>query len=89
MIRKHVLLAREHFRECLLEKVKSEPNQKKLTFNTTFYPVFQNVKNILQELHILLTPDQEHKNVFQDIPVVGFHNGKSLKDHLAREVTKC
>ena len=49
-----------------------------------YYPVFQNVRNILQELHILLTPDQELKKVFQDIPVVGFGNGKSLKDHLVR-----
>ena len=35
-------------------------------------------------MHILLTPDQEHKKVFQDVPVVGFRNGKSLKDHLIR-----
>ena len=69
--------------EKVLEKVKSESDQKKLTFNITYYPVFQNVRNILQELHILLTPDQQHK-VFQDIPFVGFRNGKSLKDHLVR-----
>ena len=49
-----------------------------------YYTVFQNVRNILQELHIPLTPDQTHKKVFQDIPVVGFLNGKSLKDHLVR-----
>ena len=84
MVTKQVLRAREHSRENLLEKVKSESNQKKLTFNITYYPVFQNVRNMLQELHILLTPDQEHKKVFQDIPVVGFRNGKSLKDHLVR-----
>ena len=84
MVKKQVLQAREHSRESLLEKVKSESNQKKLTFNITYYPVFQNVRNILQELHILLTPDQEHKKVFQGIPVVGFRNGKSLKDHLVR-----
>ena len=59
--------------------MKSESDQKKLTFNITYYPVFKNVRNILQELHILLTPDQEHKKVFQDFPVAGF-----LKDHLAR-----
>ena len=64
--------------------MKSESDQKKLTFNITYYPVFKNVRNILQELHILLTPDQEHKNVFQDTPVAGFHNDKSLKDHLVR-----
>ena len=62
MIRKQVLWACEHSRESLLEKLKSEPDQKKLTFNINYYPVFQNVRNILQELHILLIPDQEHKN---------------------------
>ena len=80
MVRKQVLRAREHSRESLLEKVKSESDQHKLTFNITNYPVFQNVKNILQELHILLTPDKEHMKVFQDIPHVKFCSGKSLKD---------
>ena len=84
MVRKQVLRAREHSRESLLKKVKSESDQKKMTFNITYYLVFQNLRNIFEELHILLTPDQEHKNVFQDIPVVGFRNGKSLKDHLFR-----
>ena len=64
--------------------MKSESHQKKLAFNITYYQVFQNVRNILQELNILLTPDQEHKKVFQDIPAVGFRNGKSLKYHLVR-----
>ena len=64
--------------------MKSESDQKKLAFNINYYSVFQNLRNILQELHILLKPDQERKKVFQDIPVVGFLNGKSLKDHLVR-----
>ena len=63
MVRKQVLRAREHSRESLLEKVKSESDQKKLTFNITYYPAFQSVRNILQELHILLTSDQKHKKV--------------------------
>ena len=74
----------EHSRESLLKKVKSKANQNKLTFINTHYLVFQNVRNILQELRILLTPDKEHKKVFQDILVVGFRNGKSLKDQLVR-----
>ena len=84
MVRKYVLRAREHSRESLLEKVKPESDQSKLTFHITYYPVFQNVRNILQELHILLTPDQGNKTVFQDVSVVGFCNGKSLKNHLVR-----
>ena len=84
MVRKQVLRASELSRESLLKKVKSEFDQMKLAYNITYYPVFQNVRNILQELHILLKPDKKHKKVFQDIPVVGFRNGKSLKDHLVR-----
>ena len=33
---------------------------------------------------MLLAPDKEHKKVFPDVPVVGFLNGKSLKDYLVR-----
>ena len=72
MVRKQVLRAREHSRESLIGKVKSESNQNKLTFNITYYPAFQNVRNILQELYILLTPDKEHNKVFQDIPFLVF-----------------
>ena len=81
-MRKQVSRDRKDFGESLLEKTKSELDQKKLTFNITYYIGFQTVRNILQELYILLTPDQEHKKVFQDILVLGFRNGKSPNDHL-------
>ena len=84
MVRKQVLRAREHSKESLLEKVKSGSGQKKLTLNNTYYPGFQHVRNLSQELHILLTPDQEHRKVLLDIPVVGLCDGKSLKDYLVR-----
>ena len=84
MIRKQILRAQEHFRKDLLERKKTEPSGPKLTFNITYYRVFQNIRKILQELHLLLAPDKEHKKVFPDVPVVGFRNGKSLKDYLVR-----
>ena len=58
------------------EKQTSEP---KLTVKITYYSVFQNIGNILQERYLLLTPDKEHKKVFPNVPVVRFCNGKSLK----------
>ena len=64
--------------------MKSESDQNTLTFNITYHPVFQNSRNILQELHSLRTPDKENKDAFWDIPVLGCYNGKSLKDHLVR-----
>ena len=59
-------------------------NDERVTFNITYYPVFKNIRNILEELHILLAPDEQHSKVFTDIPRMGFKNGKSFKDHLVR-----
>ena len=47
----------------------SEP---KIIFNITYYPAFQNVRAIMEELHILLIPNKEHKKVFPNVPVIGF-----------------
>ena len=79
VIKKQILTAREDSRKDLLEREKAETSKPKLTFNITYYPVFQNIRNILQELHLLLAPDKEHKKVFPNVPVVGIRNGKSLK----------
>ena len=59
-------------------------SEQKLTFKITYYPAFQNVRVIMEELHILLTPNKEHKKVFPNVWVIGFWNGKSLKDVLVR-----
>ena len=82
MTKKQILRAQEHSRKDLLEREKTETSEPQLTFNITYYPGFQNIRNILQELHFLLAPDKEHKKVFPDIPVVEFRNGKNLKDYL-------
>ena len=81
---KKVYTPRKHSRESLHEKVKSESDQKKLTFNITCCLVFQKCFSKLTRITNSLTPDQEHKKVFQDTPVVEFCNGKSLKDYLVR-----
>ena len=84
MIRKQLLSAREYSKNDLLEKEKQQMSEKKLTFNMIYYPAFQIVRSIMQELHILLTPHKENKNVFPDVPVIGFRNSRSLKDYLVR-----
>ena len=50
-------------------------SEKKLTFSTT---AFQNIKSKMDELHILLTPNKEHKKVYPKVSVAGFQNGKTL-----------
>ena len=72
MIKKQILSAREHSRNDLLEKVKQQMSEEYLTFNITYYPAFQNVRSIMEELHTLLTPNKVNKKVFPDMPVVGF-----------------
>ena len=38
----------------------------------------------MTRIHLLLTPDNEHNNVFRDVPIIGFRRAKSLKDILGR-----
>ena len=72
MIRKQILRAREHSRNDLLEREREKPqvSEQKLTFNITYYPAFQNDRIIMEELHILLTHNKEHKKVFPNVPVI-------------------
>ena len=35
-------------------------------------------------MHVILAPDDRHKEVFPDVPLIGFKNNKSLRDHLVR-----
>ena len=88
LVRKEILKARSHSRETLLNKEKMSRNDDRVTFNITYYPVFKNIRIVLEKLHILLAPDEDHRKVFTDIPRICFKNGKSLKDHLVRYVLR-
>ena len=63
MVRKQILKARSESWNSLLERGYARTSESKLTFNITYYPAFQNVRSILDELQILLAPDKEHKKV--------------------------
>ena len=84
MVRAQIPKARRESRDSLLKRENTKTSDSKLTFNITYYPAFQNARSILEELQILLAPDEEYKKVFPEIPIVGFWNGKSLKDYLVR-----
>ena len=56
MTQKQILRAQEHLRNDLLEREKPQMPEQKLTFNFIYYPAIQNVRSIMEELHILLTP---------------------------------
>ena len=76
---KEVSRARSYLREELLVKEPKEKKQQELTLNITHYPKYQNLKEILKNLHILLTPDNFHDLDFVETPTVGFKNNKSLE----------
>ena len=84
MIRKQILRAREHSRHGLLDREKPQMPVQKLTFNITYYPTFKNIRAIMEEQYILSVPNKEHKNVFSNMPAIGFRNGRSFKDYLVR-----
>ena len=64
MTLKQILRAQEHSRNDLLEREKSQMPEQKLTLNITYFPAFQNVRGIMEELHILPTPNKENKTIF-------------------------
>ena len=50
----------------------------------TYYLLLKGVRQILKDLHFLLTVDQANGRVFSNVPIIGFKNAKSLKNHLVR-----
>ena len=83
MVRKEILRTRAIPRDALLKKVNSQEKQNKMTFNITYHPVFQDVRKILEELHVILTSDDKHKKVFPNVPMTDSKINKNLKAHLA------
>ena len=59
-----------------------------MVLNVTYHPSLNAIRSILNKIHLLLTPDKEHQEVFRSIPVVGFKRGKSLQDYLVRAKVK-
>ena len=86
-VRKQVLKGRAICRDDLLNRERALQEKTQVTFNLTYYPVFKDVRKILKELDLLLTPDQAHERVFSEGPIIEFKNTKSLKDHLVRAVS--
>ena len=68
----------------LLNDMKDKRNDYKLVFNSTYNPNFSNLKDIMSFLHLLLTPDLEHQQVFYKVRIIGFGRAKNLKDILVR-----
>ena len=58
-------------------------NNDRLVLTLTCHPSIKSFQNALNEAHIFLTPNKEHRKVFGDKPpMIGWRKPKSLKDHL-------
>ena len=78
-MRKQVLRCRAIYRDDLFNREKTLQGKTQVTFDLTYYYVFKNVRKIFKDLHLLLTPDQAHKRVFSEVPIIGFKNAKVLR----------
>ena len=68
-------------RDALLEKFKNQEKQNKITFSTTYHPVFWNVRKMLK-LHVILASDDGHRKVFSDVPMIDFKINKYRRSGL-------
>ena len=84
MVCEDILQARGIPRDALLEKANNQEKQNKITFNTTYQPVFRYVRKILEELTMILAFDDGHKNVFPDVSMIDFKVNENLNAHLVR-----
>ena len=72
-------------RDDLLSKGKP-PRKNVVSLNIEYSPAFSKLSGVLKELNCILQGDEQHRKVFSDVPLVGFSNGKSLKNILVRAV---
>ena len=84
LVRGKTLKARKYLRSEVLNKQKREGNKNRFVFNITYHPVFSKLIIILSEIHVLLTPDREHRKAFEKVSIIEFRRAKSLKNILVR-----
>ena len=82
-VRQQILKARKYRRtELLLGK--RDVHKNKLVFNITHYPIFSKLSSKISRIYLLSTPDGEHSNAFENVPLTSFKKGKSSKNILMR-----
>ena len=61
MVRKQILKARAFSRDTLLDKTKEVRNSDRIVLTLAYHPSIKKFQNFLNEVHILLTPNKEHR----------------------------
>ena len=72
----------EFFRSQTTQQSKKNENEDKLVLNITYHPSLAQLKIITARIHLHLTPNNEHNNVFKDVLIIAFRREKSLKEIL-------
>ena len=73
VVRKQILRARDFSRHSLLDRVKEVKSNNRLVLTLTYHPSIYNFQNVLNEAHILLTPNKEHGKVFgHNLPMITY-----------------
>ena len=60
LVRGKILKARKFSRSEVLNKRKRVGNNCRFVFNITYYPVLPKLKNVLSQIHLLLTPEYSY-----------------------------
>ena len=75
VVRQQILKARKFTRKDLLNQDSKTKGRNKPVFNFTYHPAYSKLRHILSNFNLLLTPDAQHRNVFSEVPIVGFKRG--------------
>ena len=71
MARRQILKARKFSRSEVLNKRRLVGNNSRFVFSITYHPVPSKLKNVLPEIHLVLTPGREHGIIFERILIIG------------------
>ena len=90
MVGKQVLEAMQISRdEALAEHENRDNKNDRDVFVTTYHPALsEKLFRIFKNAHSVLTRREDHKNVFQNVPMISYRRAKSLQDILVRAMVK-
>ena len=74
-MRNQIIRARRQKRDFLLDPEMRKAREFKLVLNVTYHPAYANIKEILEIIHLLLTPDKDQR-LFPKVPIVGLKREK-------------
>ena len=85
--------SQKHSRNDTLQREKQKVSEKKLSFTITYYPAFQNVRSIIEQLDVLLFPSKNIRRYLLMFILQGFGMARALRitwlDHVGKNCLDC